>query len=164
MSHCQKCKTDYCLYKDRCVPKNTTCDSGYKVILSDGCFECKDKCPDGSYPDEKNVCGPCVKPKFVHNNECIKDCPDGSYKYEDLNGNIVCVRACPKKYWENTAQKKCDRCKADCEDCENGEECTDCKSPRFLVKPDCLNECKNGTYKHKNAHGGWDCVKNCPEG
>lgn len=144
----------------RCVPCHSTCKtcSGRR---SSQCLSCKEgwyslgqscvqHCIWGYYADNTTascerchrVCKECQGP---NSNDCIA-CFD---KFFLMRTSKQCYSSCPEYYYEDRAQKVCERCHPTCRTCSGSGAllCTSCVSSYQLQGGICRSDCFAGEYK-----------------
>ncbi|XP_018413747.1 PREDICTED: proprotein convertase subtilisin/kexin type 5-like [Nanorana parkeri] len=155
----------------RCVPCHSTCKtcSGRR---SSQCLSCKEEwyslghscvqhCISGYYADNTTascerchrVCKECQGPD---SNDCLA-CFDKFFLMKTKN---QCYSSCPEYYFEDHAQKACERCHPTCRMCRGSGalSCTSCVSSYQLQGGICISECFAGEYKGTQGPDG-ECEK-----
>ena len=111
-------------------------DSIYKYLINDdNNHSCVDKCPEGTFLDEENICQKCGDfCKSCTNSNICDTCNDGYY----LDENI------------------CKKCSDNCETCSKG--------PEENGNQNCLKCKQDSIYKYLiNDQNNHTCVEKCPE-
>ena len=185
---CQKCKNDYVKFGENCYNKNEKLDGLYykessqiweKCEISNHIFKCS-ICPKGSFIISKNIsfqiCEKCPGGTYMDekDQDKCKICPEG---YDSIIGGEKCYLICNKGYYPNG--DKCFECEPgyysnassiSCTECSPGtfsnkkgmNECLKCAPGTFNNKykqTECI-DCQNGYYSSENST---ECLK-CPLG
>uniref|UniRef100_A0AAR2KQ17 P/Homo B domain-containing protein n=1 Tax=Pygocentrus nattereri TaxID=42514 RepID=A0AAR2KQ17_PYGNA len=153
--HCLSCDQQYLLHKYTCV---SHCPENY-YVKDDACEHCPHRCTQC----ERN--GKCsgkhcweyfrlslVCPRF---NASVSIC------FQKTNGK--CLDDCPKGYFTNVQEKKCERCHDDCAACDgpDADDCISCSYPSAVrYNGACLSSCPSNTYRDGTEcrDCDWSCL------
>ncbi|KAI4878135.1 hypothetical protein NFI96_007718 [Prochilodus magdalenae] len=138
--HCLSCDKDHLFYKHTCV---THCPENY-YVKDEECDSCPHRC---TQCERSGTCSECAQYYFLHDGKCLDDCPKG--------------------YFRNVQEKKCESCHDSCTDCigPDADDCTSCWNPLAVhYNGECLSSCPSNTYRDKTECRDHMCVAMCPDG
>ncbi|XP_060618166.2 proprotein convertase subtilisin/kexin type 5 isoform X2 [Anolis sagrei] len=123
--------------------------------------ECKESCPEGHYPSEKDrTCIPC----FEHCEVCLDQtecerCFEGYY----LLDNTCQKDNCSKGEAEDLDLEDCIPCADGCLSCslDNPRICTSCIHSYYMYNQRCYRSCPQNTYNDESTLLCIECQPNC---
>ncbi|KAG7223418.1 hypothetical protein INR49_015521 [Caranx melampygus] len=129
---CHHCRSELYLQNGVCV---LDCERGFP---QDGkCEPCAPECT--SCTETPSHCLSCEGQHLLLNNSCRLHCPEGYY----------------------TAEAKCYRCPAHCNECNQEGLCKKCSDYYFLHKDECVEDCPKGYFADKKQQECVRCHDDC---
>ncbi|XP_073526785.1 proprotein convertase subtilisin/kexin type 5 isoform X1 [Phyllobates terribilis] len=175
--HCLSCKENSFLLNTTCV--NTCPDGYYAEederrceLCHRSCMTCTGRhsmdcltCKEGSYVQHHSCVEHCMTGYFADNStascqkchktcrECegpdLSDCLSCHNNFFLMRSKKQCYSSCPEFYYEDHAQRECERCHPTCRTCSRSGAlfCTSCVASYQLSGSICHSECFAGEFK-----------------
>lgn len=122
---------------------------------------CVSRCPPRSFANQGGVCWACHEScetcGGAGQDSCLTCAPAHLYVI-DL---AVCLQTCPDGYFENSENKTCVPCEANCASCQDRPDyCTSCEHHLVMHEHKCFAACPKNTYETEDFNCA-DCHSSC---